>query len=605
MMPNLTQAQIDVLTQIANSGQSGARVAYYAKLKEFGIPYGSLAQGVVLEDQISGRVANAYFMAVAEREGVTVSSQQWAAIGDGLMQADLEARLGREDVAADGTVTYTDLDYTDIRDYHASVFSNLGGTVPTGQGVSIQGWTAYAPVETFGVLTWSEMLEESSIYQHVYGAVLLGWMWVYSNFESGNLADEWGEIMGSVAFQTFLSDGSPAQFSDQLGNSHLVLGTHTDEQLAIDGSIPAETQVLVMGLGGADTISVGGDGDYFDGGAGDDLFLVSDIYGDVIHGGSGTDSADFSSHSIGIGFGLGSGYDSAGLGDLRSIERIIATEQADTFYFHGTISSTTVESINAGGGVDMLFLPHAGEQLQVDLEIGRLLGLREIELVGVEDVVGGDGADIILGSSVANSLSGGLGNDEIEGRDGNDLILGGAGRDHLFGDAGDDSINGDEGNDVLNGGDGHDRVVGGIANDSLVGGAGIDTLYGGEGSDTIRGGWHRDILQGDSGRDWLFGDAGNDQLTGGADDDWLDGGAGTDTLFGGLGADTYVCGPGEDFIPNFELGIDRLAGSGVRTFEQVENSFDLRVTAGGYSVILAFVSLEQALSYDGDGLLWA
>lgn len=108
--------------------------------------YGSLALGVVLEDQISGRVANAYFMAVAEQEGVTVSPQQWAAIGNSLMLADFQAHQNARLLEADGTVRYSDIGYEPIRDYHEQVFRDLGGTVPEGTGVSINAWTAYAPL---------------------------------------------------------------------------------------------------------------------------------------------------------------------------------------------------------------------------------------------------------------------------------------------------------------------------------------------------------------------------------------------------------------------------------------------------------------------------
>ncbi|QPB24288.1 hypothetical protein [Rhizobium sp. 007] len=178
------------MSSIADSGQSGARVAYYTKLAEFGVAYGSLALGVVLEDQISGRVANSYFMAVAEREGVSVSSAQWAAVGDALMHADIVARLAAPTTIINGEEVTPDLGYEAIRNYHQTVFSSLGGTVAAGDGVSINAWTAYAPVETLGPGTWTQMLSDATLYQHAYGAALLGDMWFYSMFENDSLASE-------------------------------------------------------------------------------------------------------------------------------------------------------------------------------------------------------------------------------------------------------------------------------------------------------------------------------------------------------------------------------------------------------------------------------
>ncbi|WP_133251559.1 hypothetical protein [Zavarzinia aquatilis] len=56
-MSTLTESQINELYNIAHSGESEARIEYYSKLSEYGIQYGNLAIGVVLNDQISGRIA--------------------------------------------------------------------------------------------------------------------------------------------------------------------------------------------------------------------------------------------------------------------------------------------------------------------------------------------------------------------------------------------------------------------------------------------------------------------------------------------------------------------------------------------------------------------
>ncbi|MFA1676908.1 calcium-binding protein [Rhizobium mongolense] len=586
-MPSLTQAQIDELTTIANSGQSGARVAYYTKLAEFGVTYGSLALGVVLEDQISGRMANAYFMAIAEQEGVSVSSQQWAAVGNGLMLADLAARSSAPEVAPDGTKTYPDLTYEAIRDYHQFVFSTLGGTVPEGEGVSINAWTAYAPVETFGPATWDDMLVEAGLQQGAYGAWLLSKMWFYASFEADPVASAWSSLISSNTFQQLLADGSPAVFPEQLENSYLILGTHSGEQLSIDDTISPETQVLVMGLGGADTIAVKGHGDYFDGGAGDDTFVVTAMDGDFMHGGTGSDTLNFSALGQGIqvqaeadSSSVYSGYD---WGSLRSFENIIGTSYNDSFAFYGSLAAQDIEGIDGGAGNDSLYLGDAVEQLHVDLQDGRVLGIREITALNIENVVGGEAGDTILGSIVANDLKGGLGDDQIEGRAGNDSLWGQAGNDSLIGGSGADYLYGGYGDDTLRGDDGNDNLSGNEGADSIEGGDGDDYLSGAEDNDHLWGGIGKDRVNGGAGDDFLFGGDGNDTI---------DGGAGYNIATGGAGEDWFYVYGNENttLITDFQFRIDHLTnGSGRISYADTTDGLRLDY-ADGATAILAGIT---------------
>jgi hypothetical protein len=89
-----------------------------------------------------------------------------------------------------------------------------------------------------------------------------------------------------------------------------------------------------------------------------------------------------------------------------------------------------------------------------------------------EVVVGGNGADTIVGNAAANTFDGGPGNDVLNGLNGNDTVIGGAG---------DDTVDGGLGDDVVDGAGGNDRVTGGSGADDLRGGAGTDRLYGRDG----------------------------------------------------------------------------------------------------------------------------
>src|SRR2546423_789135 len=58
---------------------------------------------------------------------------------------------------------------------------------------------------------------------------------------------------------------------------------------------------------------------------------------------------------------------------------------------------------------------------------------------GVENLIGGSGADRLTGDGNANVLCGGAGNDTLSGSGGNDILVGGAGADRLDGGSGVDT----------------------------------------------------------------------------------------------------------------------------------------------------------------------
>ena len=102
----------------------------------------------------------------------------------------------------------------------------------------------------------------------------------------------------------------------------------------------------------------------------------------------------------------------------------------------------------------------------------------------VEDLRGGWGDDVLVGSSEANYLAGGFGGDDtLRGGAGDDLLSGSSGRNSLYGGPGNDVLEGKFGRDFLYGGTGDDVLDGADGNDVLDGGAGIDQYLGGDGDD--------------------------------------------------------------------------------------------------------------------------
>jgi Ca2+-binding RTX toxin-like protein len=79
----------------------------------------------------------------------------------------------------------------------------------------------------------------------------------------------------------------------------------------------------------------------------------------------------------------------------------------------------------------------------------------------IENAIGGDGGDTVIGNTLKNRLLGVRGDDILDGKKGNDRLEGSEGNDWLYGRLGHDLLRGGSGRDRLSGGDGHDRLIGG------------------------------------------------------------------------------------------------------------------------------------------------
>ena len=98
--------------------------------------------------------------------------------------------------------------------------------------------------------------------------------------------------------------------------------------------------------------------------------------------------------------------------------------------------------------------------------------------LSTEHVIGGFGADMLVGNDRSNDLIGGSGRDRLVGRSGDDQLFGQLGPDELLGGGGDD---------VLDPGLGHDRARGGTGDDAFRAKDGVrDFLDGGAGYDRAR-----------------------------------------------------------------------------------------------------------------------
>lgn len=349
--------------------------------------------------------------------------------------------------------------------------------------------------------------------------------------------------------------------------------------------------------------------------------------------------------------------------DIRAIQYIYGKNSTfnagnDTYdFFQG---QSYYQTIWDGGGIDTIRYNAATQGGRISLQDGTFSELgnpirlgsfsTQTETVAIafdaiiENAIGGNGNDTILGNAFANSLTGTSGNDSLDGVGGNDALDGGTGNDSLTGGPGEDTLNGGPGIDVvvfvfgqgqytlsrfldgsysISGPEGLDRLVdiellqfaggapvsiqsipvaltiigdggnnflvGGGAGDSIDGGFGDDTLFGLDGSDTVIGGFGNDFIVGGT-----FFEVGSDIVDAGPGNDFVFGGGGNDTLTGGPGNDLIAGEPGDDSILGGDGDNALYGGGGNDTIQGGVNGDivfgelgrDVIVTADGLDLII-------------------
>ncbi|SDQ14427.1 calcium-binding protein [Pseudovibrio sp. Tun.PSC04-5.I4] len=208
-----------------------------------------------------------------------------------------------------------------------------------------------------------------------------------------------------------------------------------------------------------------------------------------------------------------------------------------------------------------------------------------------EEFYGGAGADHIDGSAGSDTANYAHSSSAVSINMGTNVLVGGAAEgdklvnvENVVGSQFDDTIIGDDGNNALYALNGTDHLEGRGGNDTLNAyGNGADYLDGGAGVDAVRYRWSQsavtvnlidqtknagdaagdtyisieNIVGSDVYGDHLTGDAGNNRIWGEGGDDTLVGGAGEDQLYGGDGSDTFAFNRnfGKDVIKDFAAGI--------------------------------------------------
>jgi Ca2+-binding RTX toxin-like protein len=232
---------------------------------------------------------------------------------------------------------------------------------------------------------------------------------------------------------------------DYLSGGVVLFGGDGDDEL-VSWTWDAE----LYGEDGADVLRDGSGPSVLDGGGG----------ADELHGGGGTDLASYAGRTAKVEVDLASAPDNAGeVGEGDSIDsdvegaiggsgddRLVGNGLANVF-FAGAGADTVLggsgddhlrgslgaDSLAGGDGFDVVDYSDRTAAVHVDLdgEVGDdgVAGEGDTVAADVEDVVGGDGDDVLLGSDADNYLLGGPGADELTGLLGQDALFGEDGND--------------------------------------------------------------------------------------------------------------------------------------------------------------------------------
>jgi Ca2+-binding RTX toxin-like protein len=426
-----------------------------------------------------------------------------------------------------------------------------------------------------------------------------------------------------------------------------------DDDDFIFGTRGADT---IDGLGGFDKLKGGAGDDLLVGGAGDDQLYGgagddtlrpgrnTDVEGDKIYGGVGSDLIDF----------RGSGPDG---GSTFSFYELwyTALRGGVTVRISGA-TGTVAKSSRDGGGTDRLTgmnwtaesdrpnsatLGVVGTQRDDRFELnpgdGRFVSVAPM---AGDDVINaasgtvrlrylsgeGSGIDVRVTGSTNGRMRGEVddqfgafdrftGVSQLDGSRFDDVFTGSRGDDYFITNEGDDDVNAGAGFDLVrydrtgcvrleldlaartavNVWDRGDPRRDGTFLDSLTG---VEHVQGSRGDDTMRGATGAQRLEGRDGDDLIDGRSGADTLYGDAGDDTLIGGRGNDVLGGRDGRDRFEFrrGDGSDRIEGFEDGIDT-----IRIRSGASNFGALEIEQSGGDALVRFANVRLTLlGFDAD-----
>lgn len=295
---------------------------------------------------------------------------------------------------------------------------------------------------------------------------------VIVNLQTGEATDGWGN-------------------KDAIANIENVVGSAFADNITGDNN----TNIITSGAGNDTIKALAGDDSIY--GESDNDLLIGDSGNDILDGGTEIDTVTYE----------------------NSPEAVIVNIDETQSYNNNSTDPVNIEpnfTINAGTAED---------------------GYDNTDtLRNLENIIGSEFDDILIGNSSDN---------RIEGLAGKDLLIGNAGNDTLNGGEDIDTVSyrrdpmraivNLEQNTAKDGFDNIDQlfnienVVGSIYNDEITGDANANIITAGDGNDLIYGREGNDSIYGETGEDAIFAEAGDDLIVGGKGADTIDGSTGDDT----------------------------------------------------------------------------
>lgn len=285
-----------------------------------------------------------------------------------------------------------------------------------------------------------------------------------------NYTSDSGISFSDGGLSTITSDLTRTLVPADFGGEITIMGTDNVDR-PMDGTNGNDT---LRGLAEDDLLRGWEGDDVLDGGAGRD----------AIDGGIGRDTASYAFAPARVDARLndGEGFSGEAAGDrFTSIENLTGSDFDDLL-----IGSTGANTLNGGIGNDTLSALAGNDTLDGGENNDTLNGG-----AGGDTLIGGSGIDTasysISAAGVDVRLAGGrgfageaigdtlTGIENLIGGNFNDVLVGDDGVNILTGRGGNDVLSALSGNDTLNGDGGDDTLFGGIGSDTLNGGVGIDT----------------------------------------------------------------------------------------------------------------------------------
>ncbi|SEH29930.1 calcium-binding protein [Magnetospirillum fulvum] len=365
----------------------------------------------------------------------------------------------------------------------------------------------------------------------------------------------------------------------------------------------------------------------------DDTFIGGTASGSAtMDGAVGSDwisYAGLAAATVSLGGGTNAG--SAQYDKLVNIENILGSGNADVL-----TGSTATNTINAGAGDDTIFGSGGSDSIDggvgshdiIDYSVNAAGAANDRAVtvyLGGFDEVGNNSSshsvtmpagytgyglnDLAVANTVVADYYANI--EDVRGGGGNDILIGTTGINTIYGGSGNDTLGGGGGGDRLDGGGGTDTVTyawesfgvsvylgGTTQTGAAVGGLSLPTGYTGGGFDNGKVDYYASIenVVGSANKDFIVGSSGDNVITGYGGADTIYGMGGNDTIFGGLGSESIDGGSGTDTI-NYST-----ASGGVSV--DLNLATNNATSIGGVSFTDTLVSIENIVgSTSGNNVL--